>query len=212
MSSQASRRSRDARFESMKRQADRAETLKQERDDAMAALVQAKALLDAGDAEGARNALDVGGAIEPLPASAIDLIGFAADFNALCLKRKVRAAWFTTTPLGDQTVSISTGGEANHNALLDRALDRYANRPDGDVELVAPPMDEATKAHLRGILTPDEVRAAFPEGPTGNPPLPFPIPGLNTPITEDEKRALDVALHRSPPGVEDGRGLDGRAP
>jgi hypothetical protein len=156
MSSLASRRSRDARFESMKRQADRAETLKAERDDLMAALIQAKALLEAGDTDGARNALDVGGSIEPLPRKALDLIGFAADFNALCLKRKVRAAWFTTYPKEDdptgKMVSVSTGGEAHHDALLGRALDAYANPKRGTLPIGM-------------MLSPDEMEAAFPPPP-----------------------------------------------
>lgn len=156
MTSAASRRSRDAEREALKRQADRATSASTERDELMAMLIQAKTLLDVGDVEGARHALAVGTLVEVLPARSINLIGFAADFSAMCIARRVRAAWFTTSP--DETdptgkrVSVSTGGESHHDALLARALESYAkvNELRAGERLLVP-------------LSPDEIRATYPE-------------------------------------------------
>lgn len=156
MSSTASRRSRDAEREALKRQADRATSLSTERDELMAMLIQAKTLLDVGDVEGAKNALAVGTLVEVLPARSINLIGFAADFSALCIARKVRAAWFTTNPdENDPTgkrVSVSTGGESTHEEMLGRALESYAKvRELREGERLLVP------------LSPDEIRTTYPE-------------------------------------------------
>lgn len=155
MSSIASRRSADAKRESLKRQADRAQALMVERDELVATLIQAKALLDVGDISAAKNALAVAPSIEALPARAIDLMGFAADFSELCVRRKVRAAWFTTHPdESDPTgnrVTVSTGGEAHHEAMLGLALDQLAH---------VHALKAGERPHI--LLTPDDVASAFP--------------------------------------------------
>lgn len=152
MTSDASKQSRDANRASLRRQADRAQGLLRERDDLMATIFQARQLLDAGDVEGAKATLTPGEIIEPLPASQLDLIGFSAMFNALCIERKVRAAWFTTTPMDDGRVTITTGGEAHHNRILDTALDDYARS-----------RELAYGERPQVLLTPDEVAKAFPQ-------------------------------------------------